>query len=248
VVTDAVTHEPVEAMIKVVNHDKFHSEVFSHLPLGVYHRPIMAGTYTVEVSAPCYQTATFTVTTKPGAKVHIDVELQPQVIAPQAFDQYILPGMQTTIVALAQHEVRWYDSDTATLPIATGSYYTTPVLDTTTTYFLEERYQEDTLLCVSPRSSVTVFVLDTTTNAVFDVENGPDFKIYPNPAEDYLILEGVDETVTVIEVYDSQGKLVLVRQGALIRRLDTSGLHPGSYFLRVVRSDGRSGMVKFVKM
>lgn len=248
VVTDAVTHEPVEAMIKVVNHDKFHSEVFSHLPLGVYHRPIMSGTYTVEVSAPCYQTATFTVTTKPGTKVRFDVELQPQVIAPQAFDQYILPGMQTTVVALAQHEVLWYDSDTATLPIATGSYYTTPVLDTTTTYFLEERYQEDTLLCVSPRSSVTVFVLDTTTNAVLDVENGPDFKVYPNPAEDYLMLESGDETVIAIEVYDSQGKLVLARQGALIRRLDTSGLHPGSYFLRVVRSDGRSGMVKFVKL
>ena len=248
VVTDAVTHEPVEAMIKVVNHDKFHSEVFSHLPLGVYHRPIMAGTYTVEVTAPCYQTATFTVTTKPGTKVHVDVELQPQVIAPQAFDQYILPGMQTTIVALAQHEVRWYDSDTATLPIATGSYYTTPVLDTTTTYFLEERYQDDTLLCVSPRSSVTVFVMDTTTNAVPDVENGPDFKVYPNPTEDYLMLESGDKTITAIEVYDSQGKLVLARQGALIRRLDTSGLHPGSYFLRVVLSDGRSGMVKFVKM
>lgn len=248
VVTDAVTHEPVEAMIKVVNHDKFHSEVFSHLPLGVYHRPIMAGTYTVEVSAPCYQTATFTVTTKPGTKVRCDVALQPQVVAPQSFDQYILPGMQTTVVALAQHEVLWYDSDTATLPIATGSYFTTPVLDTTTTYFLEERYQDDTLFCVSPRSSVTVFVIDTATNAVPEVVNPFVFNVYPNPAGDYLILDAGDETITDIEVYDSKGKLVLARQGAMIRRLDTSDLHPGSYFLRLVCPDGRSGMVKFVKV
>ena len=247
VVTDAVTHEPVEAMVKVLNHDKFHSEVFSHLPLGVYHRPIMAGTYTVEVSAPCYQTATFTVTTKPGAKVHCDVALQPQVIAPQAFDQYILPGMQTTVVALAEHEVRWYDSDTATVPLTTGPYYTTPELFDTTTYYLEEVYQDDTLWCISPRSSVTVFVIDTTTNAIPEVGNPFVLNIYPNPAGDYLILDTGDETITGIEVYDSRGQLVLARQGTPIPRLDVSALSSGAYFLRIVCSDARCGMVKFVK-
>lgn len=247
VVTDAVTHEPVEAMIKVVNHDKFHSEVFSHLPLGAYHRPIMAGTYTVEVSAPCYQTATFTVTTKPGAKVRCDVALQPQVVAPQVFDQYILPGMQTTVVALAQHEVRWYDSDTATMPIATGPYYTTPALFDTTTYYLEEVYQDDTLWCVSPRSSVTVFVIDTATNAVPEVVNPFVFNVYPNPAGDYLILDAGNETITGIEVYDSRGKLVFARQGVPTRRLDISALSPGAYFLRIVCSGAQSRVVKFVK-
>lgn len=83
--TDAITHEPVLAMIKVQNHDLLHSEVYSHMPLGAYHLPIMAGTYTMEVSAPCYKTATFTVTTKPGTKVLHDVELQPQTVAPIAF-------------------------------------------------------------------------------------------------------------------------------------------------------------------
>ena len=246
-VTDAVTHEPVEAMVRVVNHDKFHSEVFSHLPLGVYHRPIMAGTYTVEVSAPCYQTATFTVTTKPGSKVRCDVELQPQVVAPVAFDHYILPGMQTTIVALAGHEVRWYDSDTALLPIATGPYFTTPELYDTTTYYLEEVYQDDTLWCVSPRSSVTVFVIDTATNAVPEFGTLPVFNVYPNPAGDYLMLETCGETITGIEVYDSWGTLVLARQGLPTHRLDVSALKPGAYFLRIVRSDTRFGVVKFVK-
>ena len=247
VVTDAVTHEPVEAMIKVVNHDKFHSEVFSHLPLGVYHRPIMAGTYTVEVSAPCYQTATFTVTTKPGTKVRCDVALQPQVVAPVAFDQYILPGMQTTIVALAQHEVLWYDSDTAFLPIATGPYYTTPELYDTTTYYLEEVFQDDTLWCVSPRSSVTVFVIDTTTNAVSEVGTLPVFNVYPNPAGDYLMLDTGGETITGIEVYDTRGKLVFSCQGAPTRLLDVSAFSPGAYFLRIVCSGARCGVVKFVK-
>lgn len=247
VVTDAVTHEPVEAMIKVVNHDKFHSEVFSHLPLGVYHRPIMAGTYTVEVSAPCYQTATFTVTTKPGTKVHIDVELQPQVIAPQAFDQYILPGMQTTVIALAQHEVLWYDSDTATLPFAMGSYFTTPVLDTTTIYFLEERYQDDTLLCMSPRSSVTVFVIDTTTNAISEVENNFGLKIYPNPANDFLTIESNGLNISNIDIFDSYGRLVW-RQEYPSKNINISTLSNGTYFIRIESTKHKTAIIKFVKI
>ena len=247
VVTDAVTHAPVEAMVKVLNHDKFHSEVFSHLPLGAYHRPIMAGTYTVEVSAPCYQTATFTVTTKPGTKVRCDVALQPQVLAPLAFDQYILPGMQTTIVALAEQEVRWYDSDTATLHIATGSYFTTPELYDTTTYYLEEVYQDDTLWCISPRSSVTVFVIDTTTNALTEHMDIPALKVYPNPANDYLMLESEGATITGIDVYDTQGKVVLRSHSDALTRVNVTALKPGEYFLRVIFGDGGVGVVRFVK-
>ena len=190
VVSDAVTHEPVEAMIKVQNHDRFHSEVYSHLPLGAYHRPIMAGTYTVEVSAPCYQTATFTVTTKPGTKVRHDVALQPQATTPVAFDQYILSGMQTTLVVNSQNEVLWYDSETASESIASGNYFTTPVLFDTTTYYIEERFVDDTLICISPRSSVTVFVLDTTGfTTMLPTENIESlFAIYPNPADNYLTI------------------------------------------------------------
>ena len=247
VVTDAVTHEPVEAMVRVLNHDMFHSEVFSHLPSGAYHRPIMAGTYTVEVSAPCYQTATFTVTTKPGTKVRCDVALQPQVVAPIAFDQYILPGMQTTIVALAGHEVRWSDSDTALIPIATGPYFTTLELYDTTIYYLEEVYQDDTLWCVSPRSSVTVFVIDTTTNAVHDLGNVPFFKVYPNPAGDYLMLETDGGTITDIAVYDSRGSVVFRSHDVSLTRVNVSALKPGEYFLRMVCDGGGAGAVRFVK-
>ena len=155
--------------------------------------------------------------------------------------------MQTTVVALAEHEVRWYDSDTATVPIATGPYYTTPELFDTTTYYLEEVYQDDTLWCISPRSSVTVFVIDTATNAVPEVGNPFVFNVYPNPAGDYLILDAGDETITDVEVYDSRGKIVLARQGAPTRRLDISALSPGAYFLRIVCSAARCGVVKFVK-
>ena len=246
-VTDATTGEPVEAMIKVVDHDYFHSEVLSHLPLGVDHRPIMAGTYTVEVSAPCYQTATFTVTTRPGVGIRHDVTLLPQVAEPVAFDQYILSGMQTTVVALSQNEVWWYDSDTALTPIATGSHFTTPVLFDTTTYYLEERYQNDTMLCVSPRSSVMVYVIDTNTlNSDFIIPNS-EFKVYPNPAEGHLTIETDSDEPLWIEIYDIRGILVKESAYTCPARLDITQLNPGIYFLMAKYSDGRREVVEFIK-
>ena len=249
-VTDAITGEPVEAMIKVVDHDYFHSEVFSHLPLGVYHRPIMAGTYTVEVSAPCYQTATFTVTTRPGVGIRHDVQLQRQTAAPVAYDQYILAGMQTTVVALSQNEVWWYDSDTATEAIAFGNAFTTPPLYDTTTYYLEEHYQDDTLLCVSSRSSVTVYVIDTaslsTPNFQLSIFNFQ-LTIRPNPAEDYLILETDSDVPLWVEIFDVRGVLVMKSLCTCPARLDITHLNAGVYFLQATHSDGHREVVKIVK-
>ncbi|MBP5664058.1 MAG: choice-of-anchor J domain-containing protein [Bacteroidales bacterium] len=248
-VTDALTGEPVEAMIKVVDHDYFNSEVFSHLPLGVYHRPIMAGTYTVEVSAPCYQTATFTVTTRSGVGIRHDVELLPQVAEPVAFDQYILAGMQATLVTLSQNEVWWYDSDTASQPLAIGSYFTTPVLFDATSYYLEEHYQDDTLLCVSPRSIVTVYVIDTVHLSVPNCQLSTDnyqLYIHPNPAEDYLILEADDDGLLWVEIYDVKGILVMKKLCTCPARLDITKLNAGIYFLRATHPDGHRELVKFI--
>ena len=249
VVTDAVTHEPVEAMIKVLNHDRFHSEVYSHLPLGVYHRPIMAGTYTVEVSAPCYQTATFTVTTKPGTKVRHDVELQPQTVAPVAFDQYILSGMQTTLIVNSQNEVFWFDSETASEAIASGNYFTTPILFDTTNYYIEEHYVDDTLICISPRSSVTVFVLDTTGfTTMLPTENIESlFTVYPNPADNYLYIENLVPDNFTLYLYDSNGKLILTQVVSKTTRIDILWLSSGAYFLQAEYSDGRKEVKKIVK-
>lgn len=247
-VTDAITGEPVEAMIKVVDHDYFNSEVFSHLPLGDYHRPIMAGTYTVEVSAPCYQTATFTVTIRPGVGIRHDVELQPQVVEPVAFDQYILAGMQTTVVALSSNEVWWYDSDTATEAIATGNHFSTPVLFDTTTYYLEAHYQDDTMLCVSPRSSVTVYVIDTTQHLNSSpVTYRSSLNIFPNPAGDYLMVEAEGDEPLLVEVFDVRGILVIQSVHTCPTRLDITQLNPGIYFLRTTRGDGRREVINFVK-
>lgn len=243
-VTDAVTGEPVEAMIKVVDHDYFHSEVFSHLPLGVYHRPIMAGTYTVEVSAPCYQTATFTITTRPGVDIRHDVQLQRLTAAPVAYDQYILSGMQTTLVTLSQNEVHWYDSDTATQAIAVGNSFTTPTLYDTTTYYLEERYQDDSLLCISPRSSVTVYAIGNLSTIDLPIST---LIIHPNPAENDLTLEGGDSGPLLVEIYDIKGSPVMECTITCPMSLDIAMLTSGCYFLKATHADGHQTAVKFIK-
>ena len=168
IVTDAVTGEPIDnAKIFVRDHDTFNSEVYSHLPLGTYYRPIKAGTYTVEVSADCYQTQSFTVTTTDGASVRRNVRLQPIVTTPQVEDAYILSGETATLTAASTHTINWYASATATTPLATGTSFTTPALTATTTYYVEEQAVDNTTTCVSERDTVYVFVSDVPRDTVY---------------------------------------------------------------------------------
>ena len=170
-VTDAVTGEPIDgAKVFVQNHDTFNSEVYSHFPLGAYYRPIKAGTYTVEVSADCYETQTFTITTTDGAGLRHDVQLQPLVSTPQVADQHINVGQTATLTAASNNTIMWYASATATSPIATGNSFTTPQLFETTTYYVEEQATDNNTTCVSERSSATVYV----TEGVHDTVHGYD--------------------------------------------------------------------------
>jgi len=56
-ITDQVTGSPVQAKVFIVSHDNNNTHVYS-TNLGDYHRPVKAGTYTLEISADCYQTQT----------------------------------------------------------------------------------------------------------------------------------------------------------------------------------------------
>ena len=58
-ITDQSTGAPVQAKITLSGHDNNNSEVFATTLHGDYYRPAKAGTYTVEVSAPCYITRVF---------------------------------------------------------------------------------------------------------------------------------------------------------------------------------------------
>ncbi len=68
---------PLETSVTLIGHDQYHSEVKSS-PLGDYYRPVKAGTYTLSISAPCYQTMVIpNVIIADGQALVINVQLEP---------------------------------------------------------------------------------------------------------------------------------------------------------------------------
>lgn len=80
VVTDSVTGLPIEAEVYVENHDKDHSQVYSMLPEGNYHRPIKGGTYSVTYAAEDYHPKTITISVADGQSVVQNVQLVPKYL------------------------------------------------------------------------------------------------------------------------------------------------------------------------
>jgi len=80
IVTDSVTGLPIEAEVYVENHDKDHSQTYSMLPEGNYHRPIKGGTYSVTYAAEDYYPKTVTVSVADGQSVIQDVQLVPKFV------------------------------------------------------------------------------------------------------------------------------------------------------------------------
>lgn len=252
-VTDAVTGEPLEAKVVVLDHDRFNSEVYAHMPLGAYHRPIMAGKYQVVVSAPCHVSDTFWVSLKPGESIRHDVSLRPCVEAPYAPSQYLLAGQQATLTALSENEVFWYASDTASQPLTTGNMFTTPPLYETTTYYIEEQHLDDTLLCISPRDSVFVWVIDTTTptpQGIAEVSE-PSFEVYPNPVARYCYLSIHNSQYAIhnlrVRIYDMNGVMLHEQALSESHTLDLEMLSAGAYIVALYDDDRCLGVRRMVR-
>ena len=74
-VKDAENQEPLNATIRVLNHDYDYSMVESQLPYGDFYRPINAGTYTIEISSEGYVAKQETVVVRDNEKLVMDVNL-----------------------------------------------------------------------------------------------------------------------------------------------------------------------------
>lgn len=82
-VTDQCTGLPVRARVRIPGHDKDSSHVYSYRQRGDYYRPIDAGTWNLEFSAPGYQTVLISnLTIADGQSVVQNVQLQP--LSPKA--------------------------------------------------------------------------------------------------------------------------------------------------------------------
>ncbi|MBS4014628.1 MAG: carboxypeptidase regulatory-like domain-containing protein [Bacteroidetes bacterium] len=76
VVTDKDTGDPLQAMVTIMGHDKFNSEVYSSHIHGYFARPILAGTYNVRFSKYGYDNVVFeNVNVSNYQTVMLDVEM-----------------------------------------------------------------------------------------------------------------------------------------------------------------------------
>lgn len=166
-VFDAETLEPIEAMIYVNDHDIRNSHVYSSLPFGSYFRPIKAGTYSVTVTADCYQPYSFSVVAQDEMVSVHDVFLQKIAVDPLfAKDTfYTIENQSVSILNISAtncNTTNWYDSPTSNTPIFTGNLFETPQLSTTTTFYAETVGVGDFDDCRSEKVPVTVAVVSNT--------------------------------------------------------------------------------------
>ncbi|MCB0819110.1 MAG: gliding motility-associated C-terminal domain-containing protein [Bacteroidetes bacterium] len=87
--------------------------------------------------------------------------------AVQVSDQTICAGTSTQITATAQGIIRWYLNQTSTTQIALGPTFTTPVLNQTTTYWVQATFGP----CTTPRVPVTITVIPPFTVTVSASQN-----------------------------------------------------------------------------
>lgn len=89
-----------------------------------------------------------------STRTPVTVTVNPLPAAPVANGTTVCPGSSVSLTATASGTVQWYNAASGGTLLSTGSNYTTPILNTTTTYYVENISGT----CPSPRTPVTVTV------------------------------------------------------------------------------------------
>ena len=137
-VTDA-SGNPIHAKVYVSGtQDGFGAWVETSPTVGDYHKVQIAGTYSLIFEAPGYTSQTISSTIVNGAATILNVVMIPTTPIPVAADPTICFGKTAALSATGSGTINWYTSATATTPVATGSSFPTPALNTTTSYYVED--------------------------------------------------------------------------------------------------------------
>jgi lysophospholipase L1-like esterase len=97
-----------------------------------------------------------------------------------------------------------------------------------------------------PDSLCAINALSGNTNIMVIskmIKQDAGIKLYPNPAHDYVLLQGLNGKPYKVEVYNTLGALVHVQQKALDHHLDISQWKPGIYFV-IINNTQRYKLVK----
>ncbi len=136
-VTDA-NGNPIHAKVYIGGtFDNFGSWVETSPTKGDYHKVQIAGAYNVIFEAPGYTSQTIPVTLTNFATTTLNVVMTPTTSLPTASDATICTGQSANLSATGTGTIRWYNAANATNPLVSTANYTTPVLTSTTSYWVE---------------------------------------------------------------------------------------------------------------
>jgi hypothetical protein len=93
--------------------------------------------------------------------------------------------------------------------------------------------------------SITIACPGTTGIIGKTAEHGLSLTLYPNPVASYLVIE--TEHPSTLNLYNTQGQLLLDQEITATYTLDTSGLSKGIYLLKATDEQGRVYSQKIIK-
>jgi glucuronoarabinoxylan endo-1,4-beta-xylanase len=98
-------------------------------------------------------------------------------------------------------------------------------------------------------STRTSFFIVVADNTGVKGRISPNLKIYPNPAEDLLYIEGPDPSYTNLSVYDLSGRIILRKTGSSgkLITIDVSDYESGTYILTLGNGEEKLRTVFIVK-
>lgn len=151
----------------------------------------------------------------------------------------ICAGMSTTLTASGSGILNWFSSPSASVSVNTGTFYNTPTLSSTTTYYVEN------VTCApsGSRTAITV-AIDTCTDLLTTKDETLSVvKMYPNPFSGEFTIETPIETE--ITIVNTLGQPVLsncVIEGK--NRIDLKEQASGIYFVQIKETNKMFKLIK----